>query len=212
MVSRTTAFMNSSVRLLICAVFGTIGAAAFVNVGLARYSALAGWDVAAVAYLGLVLGTVFSFDAKTTSAHAARENPGRVPSDILLVIASLASLFAVGLLISQSHATDSERTAAISVGLASVVASWAVVHTTFMLNYARQYYGGSGGIDFGTQQPTYIDFAYLAFTVGMTFQTSDTVLQSTGLRRTVLKQALLSYVFGTAIIATTINLLAGLGN
>jgi uncharacterized membrane protein len=81
------------------------------------------------------------------------------------------------------------------------------------LNYARQYYGGLvGGIDFGSERPAYADFAYLAFTVGMTFQVSDTVLQSPALRRSVLKHALLSYVFGVAIIAATINLLAGLGN
>jgi len=119
---------------------------------------------------------------------------------------------AVGLLIVHSmHAVGSERTAAIAMGLVSIIVSWAVVHTTFMVNYACQYYGTpEGGIDFGTDRPTYADFAYLAFTVGMTFQVCDTALQTPALRRTLLKQALLSYVFGTAIIAASINLLAGL--
>jgi uncharacterized membrane protein len=44
----------------------------------------------------------------------------------------------------------------------------------------------------------------------MTFQVSDTVLRSTALRRTVLRQALLSYLFGTGILATTIDLVASL--
>jgi len=206
-------FMSSGFRLMVCLLAGTIGAAVCIAVGFGRYAALAGWDTAAVLYLALVFGTVLAFDAKATSDHAVRENPGRLPSDVLLVAASLVSLFAVGLLIGQSgHASGSGRTVAIGVGLVSVVVSWAVVHTTFMLNYARQYYGTpEGGIDFGAQKPAYADFAYLAFTIGMTFQVSDTVLQSPLLRRSVLKQALLSYVFGTAIIATTINLLAGLG-
>jgi len=205
--------MSSGRRLGIGALFGVIGAIACAAAISARYAALAGWDVAAVAYLVLVFATVLPFDVKTTSEHAVRENPGRVLSDVLLLAASLASLFAVGLLIVQStHAADSERTVAIAVGLASIIVSWAVVHTTFMLNYARQYYGTpEGGIDFGEQKPTYADFAYLAFTIGMTFQVSDTMVQSIALRRTVLKHALLSYVFGTAIIAATINLLAGLG-
>ena len=56
----------------------------------------------------------------------------------------------------------------------------------------------------------YIDFAYLALTIGMTFQVSDTNLKTTSIRRTALRHALLSYAFGTLIIATTINLVAGL--
>jgi len=205
--------MSSGFRLALCAAVGITSAIVFIAGGLVRYAALAGWDVAAVSYIILIFGTVLTFDASATKTHAVRENPGRVVSDVLLLAASLASLFAVGLLIVQSaHTTGAERTVAIAVGLVSVVFSWAVVHTTFMLNYARQYYGNpEGGIDFGKQKPAYADFAYVAFTVGMTFQISDTALQTSALRRTVLKHAALSYVFGTAIIAATINFLAGLG-
>jgi uncharacterized membrane protein len=87
-----------------------------------------------------------------------------------------------------------------------------MVHTLFTLRYAALYYGRpGGGIRFNSAEPpTYADFAYLAFTVGMTFQVSDTALHSTTLRRTVLQHALLSYLFGTGILATTINLVASL--
>jgi uncharacterized membrane protein len=68
-----------------------------------------------------------------------------------------------------------------------------------------------GGVDFNAEgAPCYIDFAYLALTIGMTFQVSDTNLKTTNIRRTALRHALLSYAFGTLIIATTINLIAGL--
>jgi hypothetical protein len=82
----------------------------------------------------------------------------------------------------------------------------------FTLRYAALYYGRpGGGIDFNSAEPpTYRDFAYLAFTVGMTFQASDPVLHSTALRRTVLRHALLSNLFGTEIMATTVNLVASL--
>ncbi|MDQ1394509.1 MAG: hypothetical protein QOF30_3486, partial [Acidimicrobiaceae bacterium] len=53
-------------------------------------------------------------------------------------------------------------------------------------------------------------FAYLAFTIGMTYQVSDTNLTSQEIRRTALRHGLLSYLFGTVIIAATINLAAGL--
>jgi uncharacterized membrane protein len=74
------------------------------------------------------------------------------------------------------------------------------------------YYGQpEGGINFNEQaSPDYKDFAYLAFTLGMTFQVSDTDLQTKTIRGTALRQSLLAYLFGTVIIATTINTLASL--
>ena len=82
-----------------------------------------------------------------------------------------------------------------------------------MLRYARLYYEGEdGGVDFHQDgKPRYSDFAYLAFTIGMTFQVSDTELTAKVMRRTAIRHALLSYLFGAVIIATMINLIAGLG-
>ena len=68
------------------------------------------------------------------------------------------------------------------------------------------------GIDFaGAGPPGYADFAYLAFTIGMTFQVSDTAVRTPALRRTVLRHALLSYLFGTVVIAVGVNLVTNLG-
>jgi uncharacterized membrane protein len=61
-------------------------------------------------------------------------------------------------------------------------------------------------------RPPYTDFAYLAFTIGMTFQVSDTDLQSAQFRALALRHALLSYVFGAVILAATINLVASLAS
>ena len=43
----------------------------------------------------------------------------------------------------------------------------------------------------------------------MTFQVSDTNIQNGQIRATALRHMWLSYLFGTVIIATTINLVAG---
>ena len=105
--------------------------------------------------------------------------------------------------------------AASAVGIGSVAAAWLVVHTLFTLRYARLYYlGDDGGVDFNQPdyQPTYRDFAYLAFTIGMTYQVSDTDLTTKDMRRAALRHAILSYVFGTAIIAMTINIVAGIAS
>jgi uncharacterized membrane protein len=98
------------------------------------------------------------------------------------------------------------------LALVSVFVSWALVHTVFTLKYARLYYAGTaGGIDFnGAGAPDYPDFAYLSFTIGMTFQVSDTDIQSKAIRRTALRHAWLSFPLVAVIIATSINLVSGL--
>jgi uncharacterized membrane protein len=102
----------------------------------------------------------------------------------------------------------------VGLGLASVILSWALVHTIFTLRYAHLYYDGpDGGIDFnGSGPPDYADFAYLAFTIGMTFQVSDTALRAAVIRRTALRHGLLSYLFGTGVLATSINVIASLSS
>jgi uncharacterized membrane protein len=97
----------------------------------------------------------------------------------------------------------------------TLVVSWTVVNTVFTLRYADIFFSPPAeGIDFGgageSEPPSYRDFAYLAFTIGMTYQVSDTTLRDRRLRRAVLNHALLSYVFGVVIVATSINLIAGL--
>jgi uncharacterized membrane protein len=61
------------------------------------------------------------------------------------------------------------------------------------------------------ERPDFRDFAYVALTIGMTFQVSDTDLQSSAMRATALRHALLSFLFGAVILAATVNLVAGLG-
>jgi len=100
-----------------------------------------------------------------------------------------------------------------TLALASVAASWLLVNTVYMLRYAHLYYGGDaiGGMDLpGGAPPDSRDFMCLAFTIGMTFQVSDTAISDPEFRRTVLRHALLAYVFSIATIAFTINVIAGL--
>ena len=96
----------------------------------------------------------------------------------------------------------------------TVVLSWIVVNTVYTLHYAHRDFGATApGIGFdaaGQERPTYRDFAYVAFTIGMTYQVSDTTVRDPRIRRAVLSQALLSYVFGVVIIGGSVNLIAGL--
>jgi uncharacterized membrane protein len=89
-----------------------------------------------------------------------------------------------------------------------------LVHTVFALRYAHIYYTPpKGGIDFKMEpEPDYRDFAYTAFTIWMTFQVSDTDITQPVMRRAVLRHALLAFLFGSVILATTVNVIAGLLN
>jgi uncharacterized membrane protein len=174
---------------------------------------LVGWDVAAVVLVGWIGASVLSLDGQATCRVASSEDPGRAVADALLLMASAASLVAVGFsLIQAGRATGTSQEALAGLGVLSVILSWTVVHTVFMLRYARLYYAEPrGGVDFNEDElPNYMDFAYLAFTIGMTFQVSDTDLTSKEFRAMALHHALWSYLFGTVIIAMTVNLIAGL--
>jgi uncharacterized membrane protein len=174
---------------------------------------LAGWDVAAGVYVAWTWAAIWHRDPAATARLALREDPGRAIADALLLIASTASVLAVAAAIAAGRAgSPGERDLHAGLAVASVVLSWTVVQTVFTLHYARLYYSHpAGGIDFNQQAPPrYSDFAYLAFTVGMTFQVSDTDLETAALRAAALRQALLSYLLGAVILATTINLVAGL--
>jgi uncharacterized membrane protein len=144
-----------------------------------------------------------------------REDPTRWVSDVVILSASVASLGGVGYVVAAgSKLSGAGSLEAAVVGILTVGASWFAVHTLFTVHYARLYYSDDpGGIDFhDPNPPRFRDFAYLAYTVGMTFQVSDTEIGLTSIRATVLHHALLSYLLGAVVLATTINLIAGLGS
>ena len=171
------------------------------------------WMGAALTWVGWVWATVLPLDATEASRFATREDPHGATAYTLLLGASVAALGAVILGIlkaAQTHGT--EKIVLLTVGIGAIMCSWGVVHTVFTLRYAGLYYTGpDGGVDFNEDdKPVYADFAYLSFTIGMTYQVSDTDLTVKGFRHTALRHALLSYLLGTVIIAATINLAAGL--
>jgi len=197
-----------------CAMLG--GAAAGVIASLfmlATASILVGWDVAVVIYLVWVWTSVWRLDPGVTAKLAKREDPSTAVAELMVVGAGTALLVAVGFaLVKAGQATGGMKAYLITLGLLSVVLSWTVVHTVYMLRYARAYYGEpAGGIEFNEEEPpTYIDFAYFSFTVGMTFQVADTNITSKAIRRVTLHHALLSYLFGAVLLGLIINVVATL--
>jgi uncharacterized membrane protein len=203
----------SRMRLVSMLVLGIV-----VGVGMSfgtrwQYAASTGWDAAALFFILSVWLAFARMGPAQTSEFATREDPGAVLSDLIVVLAAVASLGAIGAMLIDAQ-SEKGATQDLIAGLAvvSIALSWFTVHTLFTLRYARAYYTGpDGGVNFNQDEPPrYVDFAYLAFTIGMTFQVSDTDLQTPAIRALALRHALLSYLFGAVILASTINLVAGL--
>ncbi len=176
-------------------------------------TALAGWNSAALVFLVLVWVTVWRFSPAATAAMSTREDASRPVSNLIVLIASTASLTGVlfGMRLA-NRSTGGLRFWLTAAVIGCVVCSWTVVHTVYTLHYAHLFHRKpTGGILFpGDEPPDYVDFAYVSFTLGMTFQVSDNKITARDIRRAALFHCLLSYLFGTAIIATTINLVATL--
>jgi len=199
------------VRLSVALVLGMVGA---VLTGILRnewhYSPAVGWIIAATIYLAATWWVVAPLDGAETEAHVKQRHPDGSPttSHIIILVSSVASLAGVGYLL--VGAGPDRHVGEAAIGIVSVVAAWFAVHTTFMLRYAQLYYlgGEPEAVQFHQTdyRPRFLDFAYLAFTVGMTYQVSDTDIASRPMRGSVLTQGLVSFMLGAIVLASTINL------
>jgi uncharacterized membrane protein len=177
-------------------------------------SVLIGWDTATLVFLGWVWTTILSKDARATERLALAEDDSRAAADAVILGASVVSLVAIFLTLAQAATSSGSHADFLAaVAVISIVLGWTAIHTTFTLMYARLFYTPpSGGIEFEDGNPDYRDFAYTAFTIGMTYQVSDTGISQKRLRHVVVRHAILSFVFGTTIIAVAINAVANLVN
>jgi uncharacterized membrane protein len=203
-------------RALTALIAGLILAAVllpFVTWGLAL---VGGWDAAALTVLLTIWPIIIRADSSLAPQLAAREDQTEGLARTLLVGASTASLLGAGYAL---HLADRDsgapRVLLIGFAVLTVVLSWTVINTVYTLRYADENFRSKpGGIAFGTedgqQHPSYRDFAYVAFTIGMCYQVSDTTLRDPQIRRTALAHAILSYVFGVVIVAGSVNLISGL--
>ncbi len=183
---------------------------------LARSAAgLLGWDAAGLTLLVFAWILFATANASLTQARAAAEDPGRRLVYAIVVLTSVVSILAATVLVGTVHGLDSgSKHWMAPLCLLAVVLAWALTHTAFTLRYAHLYYRedseGVGGVDFpGQNAPTYFDFAYFAFTVGMCFQVSDACVSSPQIRRSVLLHAIISFAYNSILFAFVLNLVFG---
>jgi uncharacterized membrane protein len=174
-----------------------------------------GWDAAAAVYLLTNWALFLRADEAEVRSRAAQEDEG-VPVLLLIILAAIAaSLWAVvDAMISAKSVGDTTRAFVTACAAATLVLSWLVLQSAFVLHYAHRHFGdgkSKPGIEFPGEPPTsYLDFAYLAFSVGATFQVSDNSILTSRLRNLVTAHAATAYFYNTAILALGINIIAGL--
>jgi uncharacterized membrane protein len=200
-------------RVIVGAITGCVAAVAARVAGASwSVAALSATDVASLVFVVWVWISVRGANATATARIARTEDASPVAAESVLIGAGAASLLAVAFTLAQAGAAGAPtRGLLTALAVASVALAWIAVHTVHVLRYARLYYSRpEGGIDFHGEVPDYGDFAYLALTIGMTFQVSDTDLVVKRVRRVALHHALLSYLFGTVIVAITVSTVASL--
>ena len=196
-----------------------ISLTAGVGVGLATGILSQRWPVGllavvivtAASYVLWAVAVLWRMDPERTREHAGEADVDDEIGDLVLLLILTASLTSIGILL--LSANDADKASYAGMSLAAILATWALLHTMYAARYARIYYDdGPGGIDFNDPDvdPRYSDFFYFSFNLGMTYQVSDTNLNTKQIRRAVLRHALISYLLGAIVLACTVNLVASL--
>lgn len=202
-----------------------IAAVAFVSATLLHIELLTNvalaWDCFCMVMITLSWITFFHVPQKELCQQAQKQDESRSIIFIMVLLSVCISL--VGIVVLMKNADESliRKEAHRTVSLLGVALSWVLLHTVFTLRYAHLYYYEDDstdadvhvcGLDFPKDEtPDYLDFAYFAFVVGMTFQVSDVQVTTKKIRRVVLLHGLLSFVFNTTIVALTISIVSNLG-
>lgn len=214
-----SALSQTHPRLTIAALLGLASgvATAFISPHLSLTSkCLIGWNVGVWLYLVLIMIRTFRTNAESARRISMIEDENAGLVLVTVCIAAIASLAAIILELAGSKGlgTD-EKTLRYAFTGVTILGSWLLIGVIFSLHYARLYYtwpGKDAALRFadGEQNPDYWDFLYFSFTLSVAVQTSDVGVATRTLRKVVLAQSLIGFLFNTAILGFSINIAAGL--
>jgi len=185
--------------------------------------ALIAWNVGTWTYFVLSARLVLNATPQSLRRNAKVTDEGKV---LILVLTCLAAAASIGAIAAQLGVAQSlagaEKGLHVGLAAATIVSAWLLIHLVFAFHYAHEYYDEyearpgkpaalRGGLCFPeTQSPDYLDFLYFSYVVGTSGQTADISVSSRAMRRTVIVHCVLAFFFNSAVLALTINLVAGL--
>lgn len=196
----------------IAAIVGVLVGLIPVVLGAPELAPLVGWAVAAGVFLTWAWTVAWPADPDRTRHLATHEDRARRLVDTLIIAATFVSMIGVVLALIRSQQQDAIGSACAILAVVGVVAAWAVVNTVYAFKYARMYYiDDTHRFDFDQEEdPSYSDFAYTAFNIGMAYSASNVTQSSTPSRRVAFGHGLLAYFYGTFAVAVAINLITSL--
>ncbi len=202
-------------KLFIAVAFGILVLLALIPADWrAATKLLVGWDAGVALYLGLTQPVILRADVARIRRRAAEQDEGALAILLLTIVATLASLVAIVFQLGGSK--QAGTVPHVLLAMATILLSWAFVHTIFSFYYAHEYYGARrdrkiGGLRFpGDASPDYWDFLYFSLVVGMTSQVSDVAVTSKVIRRMVAIHGVLSFFFNISVLALTVNIVSNL--
>lgn len=183
------------------------------------------WDIFCLSLLAFTWVTFFTVSSKDIRSEAQKQDSSRAYVFILSLLAAMVSMFSVIQMILSTQSDGLYKALNLTSGISCMILSWSLIHTIFTVRYTHFYYAKdmdkeqkhAGGLDFPAHpeetspaSPDFLDFAYFAFTIGMTFQVSDVEISNPKIRQLVLLHGLFSFAFNAAIIALSVNIISGM--
>ncbi len=214
-------YLETRPRLLLSTLCATV--VTFLLPSVLHLSAriLCVWDTAMFCFLGLTWLMMVQTPPQIVRKKAQQRDVGRLIILSFIMAAATFSVIAIAFLIKDTKITTGWTLVLhVILAIGTIVGAWLLVHTIFALHYARTYYQDGyqslqncqlEKLNFPNElEPDYWDFLYFSFVIGMTSQVSDVQIVSRDLRRLSLGHGILSFFFNTAILAMSINIIAGL--
>ena len=216
-MKRVLTHVRARPRLFVSAAVGAAVALCAFDLGSALTRALLGWNVAVWLFLCLIGLMMLRADHDRLRRTAIAQAEGAATVLTLVIIAAVVSIAAIVFELSAAKGPGARHALPhVLFALTTVAGAWLLLPTLFAMNYASLYYRsehGSGlqfpGPDLAFK-PDYADFLYFSFTIAVASQTADVTISTRPMRRLVLLQSVLSFVFNTTILAFTINIAASL--
>ncbi len=170
-------------------------------------AAMAGFDLAAIVFLASSISLLGTREAAVIRQHAMANDANKT---LLLVITGVVMAVMLVCIAAETVGNPPEPFTRILI-IVTLALAWLFSNTIYALHYAHLAYLDEehcAGMDFpATPQPVYWDFVYFAFTIGMTFQTSDVTISNQRIRRVVTMHSLAAFAFNIGVLAFTINVL-----
>ncbi len=206
-------------RLLVCVVTGAVAAVAVPGIDNVLTRSLIGWNVLVWLYLAWVVAGIYRAEKGHLRKIAIAQAESAPVVLTVVVIASIVSLVAVVLeILAAKSAAPHHGLWHLALAFLTVVGSWLLLPMLFGLTYASQYYGAEPGLGLmfpgapAKFEPDHTDFLYFSFTIAVASQTADVAVSTREMRKLVVVQSVLSFVFNTTILAFSINAAAGMFN